>query len=519
MTSQVLDLSNDEIINRAKTLGVNGDARIVGLYFEAGAGGILGVEAVTFIGVDTETRQRVVANYAGATIGAEVSAIPGTNVGGGAFAFTGAPGKLGGASLGWQVSSYLATGRSTSLPDKDGNYETLQFVGANVSLGVNLAGGYTYSVRVDGQTTYYFGEVKRPEVYERYFMADRYEAAMKSMVSTGNGVVEIQYPPTEDGYSLVQKFQRAGGLPGKAGFRVNVFERVIDQNGNVINDEIAQSMIGSRVWKFELSEEEITNIRSYNECFLASTPITLSDGTTKPIEEIAPGDRVLSYDADGTLVSGTVVRTFSKDARHVLDFFGLMVTPGHVMFCADGRFAGRHVTLLDILRTDGAVMRDDGARVRAATGAEVGGPLDEFVEVVAGRQTTGGFVVADAGRMRMGARMLLENGQDVSIADLIAANGGRRHDTGLVETDDGLLLFAWPCGERLPAPEDYVLARSALTLNEIYLAAEWESAPALPGAPLGEAAPTGATPEGIRAQIPANLPLAMRKTESGSRGH
>jgi hypothetical protein len=38
--------------------------------------------------------------------------------------------------------------------------------------------------------------------------------------------------------------------------------------------------------------------------------------------------------------------------------------PGHAFLCAEGRFAGRHVPLIDILRDDGAVVRQDGTRVR-----------------------------------------------------------------------------------------------------------------------------------------------------------
>src|SRR5438128_1846534 len=35
-----------------------------------------------------------------------------------------------------------------------------------------------------------------------------------------------------------------------------------------------------------------------SSCFVAGTAITIADGTKKPIEEIAVGDEVLSYDTD-----------------------------------------------------------------------------------------------------------------------------------------------------------------------------------------------------------------------------
>lgn len=247
-----------------------------------------------------------------------------------------------------------------------------------------------------------------------------------------------------------------------------------------------------------------------SQCFLAGTSILLADGTEKPIEEIAPGDWVMSYDAAGNLVPGRVSRTFQKDAKHILDFFGLMVTPGHVMLCGAGRYAGRHVTLLDILRSDGAVVRADGALIRAATGAVVGSDLDAEIEVVTGTARPQGFVVRAAGRLRMGTRVILENGADLSLAELIAANGGRRTEAGLIASAAGEGPFVWPFGPSLPPPEDYVLARSAVTLAEIYAAAEWETAPALPGPARGDLGPVGAAPAARRDKMPANLPLSMR---------
>ncbi|MCA3492891.1 MAG: glycoside hydrolase family protein [Rhodobacter sp.] len=118
-------------------------------------------------------------------------------------------------------------------------------------------------------------------------------------------------------------------------------------------------------------------------CFLPHTPITLADGTTKPIAAIRPGDMVLSPDKTGALVPARVTRTFVNDVAHVLDFHGTGVTPGHVFLCGEGRFQGRHVPLIDILRDDGAVVRQDGSLMRASTGCAVGSDGDRLIEVVA----------------------------------------------------------------------------------------------------------------------------------------
>lgn len=277
--------------------------------------------------------------------------------------------------------------------------------------------------------------------------------------------------------------------------------RIIEESGDTLRDP---SVFASVTYD-HLAEQFIPE-----QCFLAGTPILLADGTEKPIEEIAPGDWVVSYDAAGNLVPGRVSRTFQKDAKHILDFFGLMVTPGHVMLCGAGRYAGRHVTLLDILRSDGAVVQADGGLIRAATGVPVGSELDAEIEVVTGTAGPKGFVVRAAGRLRMGTRVILENGADLSLAELIAANGGRRTEAGLIASAAGEGPFVWPFGPNLPQPEDYVLARSAVTLAEIYAAAEWETAPTLPGPARGDLGPVGAAPAARRDKMPANLPLSMR---------
>ena len=218
------------------------------------------------------------------------------------------------------------------------------------------------------------------------------------------------------------------------------------------------------------------------ECFLAGTPISLWDGTTKPIEAVRPEDWVVSYDREGNLVPGRVTRIFRNRAPHIIDLFGLMLTPGHVTLCGDGPLAGRHVPVIDILRTDGAVVRQDGSKVRAATGVPLGHANDRLIWAVAGmRAGTGATRVTDKARIRLGTRVITPDGEDVCIADQIARAGGRITDDGMIQTRIGgpKMPFHWPYAERLPRPEDYVLSRSGLTLAAIYQASDWEGAGSL----------------------------------------
>jgi hypothetical protein len=79
---------------------------------------------------------------------------------------------------------------------------------------------------------------------------------------------------------------------------------------------------------------------SGGSCFTAGTPITLADGTTKPIEEIAEGDRVLSYDTDrGQTATGEVVRLFvhPHTRRFVRLNDAITTTPEH-RFYANGEW-------------------------------------------------------------------------------------------------------------------------------------------------------------------------------------
>jgi hypothetical protein len=223
-------------------------------------------------------------------------------------------------------------------------------------------------------------------------------------------------------------------------------------------------------------------------CFAAGTMIDMWDGSQKPIEQIAPDDRVVSYDEAGTLRPGRVSAVKVNQVRHTLDFHTLMVTPGHVMLCGDGPFAGRHAPLIDILRSDGAVVRRDGTAVRAATNCAVGAAEDGFVWAVTGdRADNGGITVRDKGRIRLGTRASTPDGDDVSVAELIVGAGGAVTPDGLVRRGGAgpAMPFLWTFSEMLPKPEDYVLQRSGLTLTEIYRAGEWEGEGPMLAAPPG----------------------------------
>lgn len=260
------------------------------------------------------------------------------------------------------------------------------------------------------------------------------------------------------------------------------------------------------------------------QCFLAGTPILLADNSEVPIEAIRVGDVVQSYARAGNLVPGRVLATSVNQVRIVLDLFGLIVTPGHVTLCGDGPYANRHVPVIDILRSDGAVVLADGSLIRAATGARVGTEADLMVWVVTGRSGSEGFTVNEARQVRAGTRVLLPNGRDFALNEIIEANGGKVAGDGLVAREGTAPSpFVWTLSDRLPRPEDYVLARSCVTLNDIHNAAEWEEiGPQLPApvpAGIADLGPALAPRPAMVAAVPPNRPRALAVEDAGaSRG-
>ena len=203
-----------------------------------------------------------------------------------------------------------------------------------------------------------------------------------------------------------------------------------------------------------------------NECFLAGSPVALADGTSKPIDVTSVGDTVLSYDATGVLVPARVTRTFRNEVSHILDVHGLKVTPGHATLCGDGMFKGRHVPIIDILLSDGALVQADGALIRMAINAPVGSMADALlkVAVAATPEDLQNDAMTD-GEMRVGTLLFDREGVPVSVLDCLMAEGySFDPETGLIakpgEAPHPLYWFG-----PLPRPEDYILTRSRETLE------------------------------------------------------
>lgn len=218
---------------------------------------------------------------------------------------------------------------------------------------------------------------------------------------------------------------------------------------------------------------------SNSECFSAGTEIKTWRNGMRLIENVTSGDWVCSYDQSGRLVPGRVKNVFKNEVNIVLNVHGLFVTPGHITLCGEGQFAGLHVPIIDILCSDGALVTESGELVRASINKPIGSIEDQFVEVefVTSRleAKNGSF---KNGRIRVGTLLSDRDHETISMLDSIKSAGMKfEPETGLVSRDgqasEPLKFFG-----ALPRPEDYVLRRSGVTLDQIRKAAEWEGVPA-----------------------------------------
>ena len=306
---------------------------------------------------------------------------------------------------------------------------------------------------------------------------------------------------------------------------IQILERILQDFDNIQSgDSVIQRLFGF----FETES-----------CFGAGTPVDMwpldkslkpgPDGVydqetvrakiwQKPIEEVSVGDLVVSFDDAGNLVPGYVPRIMTNDVKILLNFFGTRVTPGHVYYRADSNKAHKFETLIDILRDDGVIQKQDGTLIRATTNVPVGDPRDGYVKASTGiRCADGSLDEKDQGRIRLGTRFIVGEGKDRkhwSVSDVIEHAGGVVGDDEMIRVGDGPpMAFHWEFSDTLPKPEDFVLEASGTTLEAIYKAAEWESQqPQMPAPMVMDGGPVQPLPHKALSAMPRNEPLNLSST-------
>lgn len=261
-------------------------------------------------------------------------------------------------------------------------------------------------------------------------------------------------------------------------------------------------------------ESFLKDTRGYTiqeRCFIAGTLITMWDGSKKPIEDITPDDWVMSFDEAGKKVPGRVTRTFQNEAKIILNFHGVGVTPGHVYYCAGGTYEGKFATLIDIIRDDGVVQHEDGCKIRAATGFDVGSFEDiEIWAFITYDHEDGTQRVKDKKKLRLGTRFLRDDGMSLTIAGHLKMLGMCLRDDGYVEDESTGIrtLYQWCFTDTLPNPEDYILQLSKTSLEDIYKAGEWECVrPQMPPPLVMDGGPVQALSKNKLNTMPRNEPV------------
>jgi hypothetical protein len=92
-------------------------------------------------------------------------------------------------------------------------------------------------------------------------------------------------------------------------------------------------------------------------CFVAGTPVLKADGTSAPIETINPGDMVMSFDPQGNLAPGEVLRRVVTPNKEIVNMDGVQVTLEHLFVTKGGKMVPVQSLLVGdtITKADGSL--------------------------------------------------------------------------------------------------------------------------------------------------------------------
>ncbi len=186
--------------------------------------------------------------------------------------------------------------------------------------------------------------------------------------------------------------------------------------------------------------------------------ISMADGTKKPIEDIVPGDMVLSFDSKkkkgrGKLKAARVTKTFQNVAPLIIDLHGLKCTPGHLFLNGEGEFE----KIATILKKDGAIVDKDGALIRARTGFKVGSIEDEPINVAFDDPDRPGQLIACVVRAGIPCMRRASDREWVPFYHFLRDTGLKISGYYLVSADGEKTVPDWPRGK---SPFDTELQRN-----------------------------------------------------------
>ncbi|MBU2608257.1 MAG: hypothetical protein KKF26_02965 [Chloroflexi bacterium] len=118
----------------------------------------------------------------------------------------------------------------------------------------------------------------------------------------------------------------------------SVKKEIADKQGEIDNIEAKIEEVTNEI---EEIEQTFRTLREFGvECFACDTLVLMADNSTKRINEVQVGDRVLAYDSEtGQNVAADVIATASGEADYFYVINGdLRVTPPHPFFTAEDKW-------------------------------------------------------------------------------------------------------------------------------------------------------------------------------------
>ncbi len=234
------------------------------------------------------------------------------------------------------------------LPDNEqpNNYLYFQAKAGIKEYWVNPSSNYSFTFEKDNIPNTY--------VYGVWFNGSNYSATDYYYYSYGSGVsydtedsemkVKVssdrnQYQPGDE-VSLTVSTSDSDGQPVSARVNLNLVDEAIYALRDEAVDPLAgvYSTVSSGILRTYISHEKSDLAAPMAErggCFLESTPVLMSGGKTKPIEEIAVGEYILTRFSpiNSQMVSARVAERF----EHIVDTIiivnkDLFITPNHILW-------------------------------------------------------------------------------------------------------------------------------------------------------------------------------------------
>ena len=120
-----------------------------------------------------------------------------------------------------------------------------------------------------------------------------------------NGSIKTPYNPNQLNNDVRYFVKKSGTWAWNSADELSVGDYLLDSDGNEVEITAKTENSGDVTW-YSLDVEDIdtyfqSNILVHNippKCFVAGTPITMGDGTTKSIELVEVGDEIHNYDFD-----------------------------------------------------------------------------------------------------------------------------------------------------------------------------------------------------------------------------